>query len=430
MTKIKIKELKKYIGQEIEIRGFVYNVREQGSIVFLIIRDISGTVQCVATKSNEEVFKKIKKITLESSIELKGIVKEENKVFQGFEVEIFSLNVISKCENALPIPVYEKSGQTTFGICLEHRFLDLRKPKNALIIKLSSAFDNYYREFLTKKGFLEIHTPKLMATPSESSSDLFEVKYFDRAAYLAQSPQLYKQMAIASGLEKVFEIGPIFRAEKSFTTRHATECTCYDIEMSYIKSHEDIMKLEERLITYIITKIKKNFGEEIKQLYNIDISIPKLPFPRITMAEAKYILGSKNLESDLSSEEEKTIGEYFLKKGQEFVFITDFPISVRPFYHKRHKNKSTTKSADLLYKGLEITTLAQREENYETLTAQLKEKGIGQTELQWYLDFFKYGTPPHGGWGFGGARFIMKMLELKSIKEAMYIYRGVNHINP
>lgn len=426
-----IKNLKKHIGEEVLIKGSIYALRAQSSVSFIVLRDITGTAQVVIVKnSTPDIFNLVKSLSLETAISVQGIVKAEDKAPNHVEIEASSISVISPSLPELPIPVYEKGSETTSNLRHQYRFLDIRKPKNALIMKLSGAFDRYYREFLTQQGFIEIHTPKLMPTPSESSSDLFEVNYFDRKAYLAQSPQLYKQMAIAGGLEKVFEVGPIFRAEKSFTTRHATECTCYDVEMAYIKDHEDIIKLEENMIAFILTKMKEEYGDEVKQLYGIDIKVPETPFPRITMKEAKQLLGSFDDGSDLSSEEEKALGDHFTAKGHDFVFLTDFPITARPFYHKYYEDKPCTKSADLIYKGVEITTLAQREERPDVLVKQLIAKGLGTTDIQWYLDFFKYGVPPHGGWGLGGSRFLKQMLNLESIRDTMFLFRGVNHLNP
>ena len=426
-----IKNLKKHIGEEVLIKGSIYALRAQSSVSFIVLRDITGTAQVVIVKnSTPDIFNLVKSLSLETAISVQGIVKAEDKAPNHVEIEASSISVISPSLPELPIPVYEKGAETTSNLRHQYRFLDIRKPKNALIMKLSGAFDRYYREFLTQQGFIEIHTPKLMPTPSESSSDLFEVNYFDRKAYLAQSPQLYKQMAIAGGLEKVFEVGPIFRAEKSFTTRHATECTCYDVEMAYIKDHEDIIKLEENMIAFILTKMKEEYGDEVKQLYGIDIKVPETPFPRITMKEAKQLLGSFDDGSDLSSEEEKALGDHFAAKGHDFVFLTDFPITARPFYHKYYEDKPCTKSADLIYKGVEITTLAQREERPDVLVKQLIAKGLGTTDIQWYLDFFKYGVPPHGGWGLGGSRFLKQMLNLESIRDTMFLFRGVNHLNP
>ncbi|MGH7239304.1 MAG: aspartate--tRNA(Asn) ligase, partial [Candidatus Saccharimonadales bacterium] len=283
---------------------------------------------------------------------------------------------------------------------------------------------------------LEIHSPKLIATASESGSEVFEVKYFERKAYLAQSPQFYKQMAMAAGFEKVFEVGPVFRAEPSFTSRHATEFTGYDSEISYIESHEDVMREEERVIQYAISKVKEVYGVEIQRLFGRDVVVPETPFPRVSMRDAKKILAERGLKSekegDISPEEERAICEYVKQeRGHEFLFVTDYPVTVRPFYHMRHESDpSLTKSSDLLWNGIEVTTCAQREHRYDVLVAQAKEKGMDVSPLQFYLNFFKYGCPPHGGYGMGTNRMIMKLLGLENVREAMFLYRGVNRLTP
>ena len=275
-----------------------------------------------------------------------------------------------------------------------------------------------------------------MSTPSESGAELFEVKYFERKAYLAQSPQFYKQMAMASGFEKVFEIGPVFRANPSFTSRHDTEFTGYDIELSFIESHYDVMAEEEQWIAAMMKAAKEKYGEEIKRVFGREMVVPRIPFPKVTLAEAKATLKGLNVPSesngDLSPEEERQLGEYIKEKeGHEFVFITDYPKEFRAFYHMRYAdNPMITKGFDLLFNGLEITTGAQREHRYDVLVEQAKEKGLTLDSITFYLNFFKYGCPPHGGLGFGPSRFLMKMLGLSNVREVTYLYRGVKRLEP
>ena len=296
--------------------------------------------------------------------------------------------------------------------------------------------DKVFTDFLTDKGFIQIHSPKLMAAASESGAELFEVKYFDRKAYLAQSPQLYKQMAMAAGFEKVFEIGPVFRADPSFTSRHATEFTGYDLEISYIKDHHDVMDLEESVLLEIITKIKEVYSGEIKSMFNRDLPIPSVRFPRISFTEAKEILakmGVKNEKpSDLSPEEEKGISEYAKEKyDSEFVFIIDYPFKGRAFYSMKYDDDSgLSKTFDLLWNGLEITSGAQREHRYENLKRNVADKGIDEKTIIDYINYFRYGCPPHGGLGAGPNRMVMKILGLENIREAAYLYRGVKRLTP
>jgi len=289
------------------------------------------------------------------------------------------------------------------------------------------------REYWDKKGFIQIYSPKFMGAPSESGAELFSVEYFGKRAYLAQSPQFYKQMAMAAGFEKIFEIGPVFRANKSHTVRHDTEFTMIDMEMSFINSHEDVMKVEEEWINYFIGRIKKEFGDEIKQVFNMDIVVPKLPFPKITMEEAQKMVRAKGYtgpEDDLDAEGEKLLFEAVTEKfGHEFVFVKDYPWSARPFYHMRHEN-GLTKSFDLIWKGTEVTTGAQREHRHDILKEQAIEKKINLKLIEDYLNFFKFGCPPHGGFAISPTRFLMLMLGLKNVREVTFLPRDTQRLNP
>ncbi|MEK6558160.1 MAG: aspartate--tRNA(Asn) ligase, partial [Candidatus Margulisiibacteriota bacterium] len=301
-----------------------------------------------------------------------------------------------------------------------------------------TAVEHAMRSFWMSEGFVEIHSPKFMGSASESGAELFEVKYFDRKAYLAQSPQFYKQMAMAAGFDRVFEIGPVFRANPSFTSRHDTEFTSVDVEVSWVRSHEDVMQLEERWLHSVLAEVRAEYGAKIKAEFGTEIVVPELPFPRVTMAEAYEILDQmgdrieRGEKGDLDPEGERLLCRHFQEKtGHEFVFVTEYPAAVRAFYHMRHEgNPHLTKSFDLLWKGLEVTTGAQREHRYDVLVEQAKEKGLSLQPIQYYLDFFRYGCPPHGGFGFGLTRMLMVMLGAKSVREVTYLYRGVNRLTP
>lgn len=434
MERIHIEKIGEHIGETIKLIGWAQAIRDQGGLMFMVLRDITGTAQIVISG---ELLETAKTVHLESVIEVIGTVTEEAKSISGIEVHATTLGIISMAEPELPIPVMEKSeAPTDQQIRLDWRFLDIRKPEKALIFKIWTELERSFIEYCTGQGYIEIHSPKLMSTPSESGAELFEVQYFERKAYLAQSPQFYKQMAMAGGFEKVFEIGPVFRAEPSSTPRHATEFSGFDLEKSFIESHQDIMQEEERLIVHALTNIKQKYGTQIKSLYDREVRIPAIPFPQLTIAQAKEILGTLGItsekEGDLSPEEEREISKYvWEKEGHEFVFITEYPAAVRAFYHMHLEDKpGITKSFDLLWNGIEITTGAQREHRREILIQQAKEKGVGTESLQFYFDFFKYGCPPHGGFGAGPERMIMKLLGLDSIREASYIYRGMKRLTP
>jgi len=438
MERTYIGDLKKHIGEQVTIAGFSQVIRNQGSIQFLLIRDISGIVQVVVTKDKVEARQVVDALNLESVVEILGLAKEEKQVPGGFEITAEHIRVLSLAAPELPIPIIEKGSdeEADQAIRLDWRWLDLRKPKHALVFKVWTLMEAAFREYWIDRNYIEIHSPKLIATPSESGSEVFEVKYFERKAYLAQSPQFYKQMAMAAGFERVFEVGPVFRAEPSFTSRHATEFTGYDMEMSYIASHEDIMAEEEKTIQYVLQKVKEKYGEEIQILLNREVIVSSLPFPRISMKETKEILARLGVPSekddDISPEEERTISEYVREKhGHEFVFITEYPVSARPFYHMRDEHDSSlTKSFDLLWNGLEVTTGAQREHRYDVLVSQAQEKGMQLAPIQFYLNFFKYGCPPHGGFGMGPNRMIMKLLNIENVREASFLYRGVRRLEP
>jgi len=321
---------------------------------------------------------------------------------------------------------------------MDWRFLDLRRPENKLIFEVETTVEAAMREYWVQHDFVEVQSPKIMGSPSESGAELFEIIYFDRKAYLAQSPQFYKQMAMAAGLERVFEIGPVFRADPSFTSRHMTEFTGVDMEMSWIETHEDVMSFMERWLHYIYQRVKDQHGAAIKEAFGRDLPVPAVPFPRITMAEAVQILKGQGYtlppekKGDIDPQGERLLGNYVLEKyGHEFVFLTDWPITVRPFYHMRHPDyPGLTRSFDLLACGLEITTGAQREHRHAVLVKQALEKGLTEGPIQFYLDFFKYGCPPHGGFGLGLARTMMVILGLQNIREAVFLFRGPNRLSP
>jgi len=437
MERTYAKNVKEKVGQTVLIKGWVHTIRDQGSIKFLLVRDISGIVQTVAFKDNPEAFELIEKLSLESVVEIEGEAKAENHAPGGTEVGIKTIKVLSMAPPEIPIPVVEKTeAETELQKRLDWRWVDLRKPKNALVFKVWTEMEHAFRQYCVSSGFIEIHSPKITVCATESGSELFEIKYFDKKAYLVQSPQLYKQMAMASGFEKVFEVGPVFRANPSFTSRHDTEFTMYDIEMSFIESHYELMAEEEKMIVAMLTAIKEKYGEEIQNSYGREVVIPKLSFPRITIAEAKKILATMGISNerggDLSPEEERGLSTYAMKEfGHEFIFVHDFPANVRAFYSMRlESDPMISKSFDLLWNGLEITSGAQREHRPEQLEKQIAEKGLNVESFKDYLAFFKYGCPPHGGFAPGPTRMLMKIFGVSNVREVTFIYRGVNRLTP
>lgn len=433
MQKTPISLLKTKIGQKTQIAGFVETIRNQGKIKFLNIRDVTGTIQVVAKENppeSDSTFEKISKLTLESVVSIEGLVKEEAQAPQGLELSILNLQILSLADPELPIPVnYEKSGgEAEITKRFDYRWLDLRHPEKHLIFKIWTQLEEGFRQYFLANDFIQIYTPSFMNSPSESGAEVFEVKYFNTKAYLAQSPQFYKQMAMASGMEKVFMTGPVYRAEPSFTTRHLTEFIGWDFEMAYISSPEEVMDTLESAIVSGFQRLKDTV------LPNLDV--PTKPFPRLEMQEIKQKLALANIpsekEHDLSPEEEREICKLVKKEtGHDFVFATNWHKDSRPFYHMRYEDRpEITKSFDLLYKGVEITSGAQREHRLEVLEAQIKEKGLSPEAFQDYLQFFKYGCPPHGGAGIGPGRIITQLLDLPSIKEVAFLPRDVKRLRP
>ena len=426
-----IKDLKQKSGQTAEICGFVEKFRDQKSVQFIIIRDITGAVQVTVDKASQEnLLETTSLLTTHSFVRVKGKVIENAYVkLGGIEISPEEFVIESIAEN-LPIDADSNIDQK-----MDYRWVDLRSQKNALMMKVQTKFVEGARKFLLENGFLEMHSPKIISHPSESGSDLFTLDYFGEKAYLTQSPQFYKQMAMASGLDRIFEIGPVFRAEKSFTNRHTTEFTGIDLEISWVESLEDVMQIEENMIAYAFKEVKQAYGEEIQKLFGVELVVPTVPFPRMKMEKAIEILQDLDYDiefgEDFATEHEKALGEYLVKKnGHEFYFITDFPSDFRAFYQKRYEGTKITQSFDLYFKGMEITTGSLREHRYEQLTKQALEHGNTQENIQFYLDFFRYGCAPHGGFGIGLDRMTMLMLNLSSIKESMYIFRGPTRFNP
>lgn len=437
MKKIYFKNLNEYLEKEITIEGFVDNIRILQYVDFLIIRDTTGKVQVTIEKntSNEFLTKIVSTITPESTVKITGILHKNDKVkLNNMELIPTNITVTSKCLEELPLN-YKDGKSAAIDTRLNYRFLDLRSEKNILMFKVQTCMINAMREFVIKNNFTEIHTPKIISTASESGSEVFEVNYFGRKAYLAQSPQFYKQMAMCAGFEKVFEIAPAFRAENSNSYRHTTDFTSFDIEISYLNNLEELMDFEENLFIAGLTAVKEKYEKEIKELFNVEIIVPTKPFPRIKLEELYKILEEEygykmNYEDvgDMNAESEKLASKYVKEKyGHEFVFITDFSAKKRAFYHQR-KN-GIPQGADLIWKGCETTTLAIRENNYEILCKQAKEKGLDK-DVKFYLEFFKYGCPPHGGFAIGVDRITMLLLETGSLKETMFIFRGPSRLEP
>jgi aspartyl-tRNA synthetase len=433
-----MKDLTNYFNQEIEISGFVDKIRDLQFVQFIIVRDSTGKTQITIEKNetNQVMNDMVSHLTKESTIVAKGVIYERPNVkLRGMEFIPSMLEITSVSEEQLPIDILDYTNATEKELRLDNRFLDLRTERNYLIFKAQTLCEMAMREYWLENNFIEIHSPKILGTASESGAEVFKMDYFGRTVYLAQSPQFYKQMAMAAGFNNVFEIAPVFRAEKSHTAYHATEFTSVDCEISWIKSHHDVMDMEEAFCKRMLLKLKTDISEEYKRIYNKEFNLNDVAFPRISFAECKQIIQEKyhytgEKAFDIDRREEELIGMYAKKTFNcDFVFVTEYPFAARPFYHMLDES-GLTKSFDLLYCGVEITTGAQREHRLDILKKQATEKGLPLESLEFYFNFFKYGVPPHGGLGFGLTRFLMKLFDTESIREVTLLYRGPNRVNP
>ena len=444
MERVYLGDIRNHLNEEVLVQGFVENFRNSRAMAFIVLKDITGKLQITIEKEKlPEVAASIEGLTGDSVISVVGtaFVSEYVKL-NGLEMFPKEIRIESLAA-ALPIQREEipatkkRPGVPRSGVDdrLDYRWIDLRTDKNQFLFRLQTEVTRAMRDFALDRNFIEVHTPKLIATASESGSNVFEVDYFDRKAYLAQSPQFYKQMAMAAGFDRYFEVGPVFRAEKSFTAKHATEFTCFDIEFSYINSFEDVMKFEEELLTDMLRKVKEKCGEKLQELFGMEIIVPETPFPRVKLADLYKGLEEdygftvpESEKGDLTTEAERLSYEWVKKHyNHEFLFVTDYSADQRAFYHMRDEN-GVPQGYDLVWRGCEITTGAQREHRYEILKKQAEEKGLGE-DVKFYLEFFKYGCPPHGGFGLGIDRLTMLLTGLH-INETEFLFRSPKRLTP
>ncbi len=423
MVRTLVATLPHHIGATVTVKGWVHTLRRQRAMQFVLVRDHTGTVQ-VTHKRGGPLEQLLDELTPESAVEITGQVVDNPVVkLGGVEIVPSSVEVLSRAET--PLPIDERTGPEQR---LDWRFLDVRRrPAAQQVFAVQTTLERALREYAYDHGCTEMHTPKLMGTASESGAEVFKLGYFGGSAYLAQSPQFYKQMAIAAGVDRVFEIGPVFRAEPSFTSRHATEFTGIDIELGWIESVEDVMRFEEEMLQHALAAVAAEHG--------LPVAVTTTPFPRVTMAQAHEILRARGWEGstvDLDPAGERLLSAHIAQEsGHEFVFVTRYPTSIRPFYHMRPADApDETHSFDLLWKGLEITTGAQREHRYDVLVAQAAEKGLSPEPMRDYLNAFRFGCPPHGGLGMGLGRILMVLLGLESLREATFLFRGPNRLTP
>lgn len=437
MKRTYIKNLISEIGNEVMVCGSVDVRRDHGKLIFLDIRDVSGKIQAVALPNHKEVAETASKLRSEWVVSMTGkINKRPDKMANKdeangtIELEILSIQVLNEAKE-LP---FEVGTEVNIDTHLDNLPLTLRDSKHQAIFKIQAHLAKSFRDFFTQEGFTEFQAPKLIGDDAEGGANSFNVEYFGHTAHLAQSPQLYKQIMVGI-FERVFALGNVYRAEKHSTTRHLNEYTSMDIEMGFIQDHNDIMNMENKYLIYVEKWLRDNCQEDFNLL---KAEIPKVPkeIPKLSLREAQKLITAETgkdctKEPDLEPEHERWLCDYSKKTyDSDFIFITNFPTAKRPFYTYRDEEDPTyTKGFDLLFRGVEITTGAQRIHKYDDLVSSLKEKGLNPDRFSYYLQAFKYGIPPHGGFGLGLERLTAKLLNIENVKEATLFPRDINRID-
>lgn len=436
MTTVEISssQLSQHTGSAVRIHGHIQSLRDMGNLAFVVIRDMSGAVQLVADE--QEVLSVVRQATCETPVQAEGVVVAKPNG-QGFEIHLKELILLSTPAPSLPVEIGKQSKVDGLALStmLDYRPLTLRSPKVRAIFKIEAVFCEAFREFLRERQFTEIHSPKIVATGTEGGAQLFKLNYFGREAFLAQSPQFYKQIMVGA-LERVFEIAPVYRAEEHDTTRHLNEYISMDVEMGFIESERDLTDLLNRLVRHMFEKVSQSCPDELNLF---GAKVPEVAvIPSVTLAEAVDIINSYQKKgsaekTDLDPEGEKIICEHFLKKeNTDLVFITGYPLSVRPFYAMPlpAEGEMSSRSFDLLFRGLEITTGGQRIHRHEELVAAIKGRGLDPEAFKDYLQCFQYGMPPHGGFAIGLERIAKQLLGLPSVKLAALFPRDINRMTP
>ena len=417
-------------GESVTLMGWVHEIRDLGGIIFVLLRDRNGITQITAPskKISPELFGELRKLRKESVLAVKGAVQGSPKAPGGVEVIPEEIRLLNNSEQPLPLDPTEKV-RAEIDTRLDSRFLDLRKHGVSAIFKIKSTMLHSVRVYLEEKSFMEVNTPKLVGSATEGGTELFPITYFEREAFLGQSPQLYKQMMMASGLDKVYEIAPIFRAEEHDTLRHLNEVISIDVELAFA-NQEDVMNLLENMVHNAIKEVKENCQAELEDI-GVELNVPELPFPRLEYEEVIDIVNSKGVQlrhgEDLSRAAEKALGEVM----DGYYFITNWPSDIKPFYVLPHEDAPEKSYAfDLMYKDLEISSGATRVHQHDLLVERIKKQGLNPDSFQRYLAAFEYGMPPHAGWGLGAERFTMCLTGMKNIRETVLFPRDRRRLTP
>ena len=421
-----------YVGKTVKMNGAVHNIRDMGEFAFVILRKAEGLVQCVYEEGKTDFD--LKELKEESAVEVTGVVALEERAPQGFELRLTGIRVLSQPAETMPIAINKWKMNTSLETRLSLRPVSLRNVRERAKFKIQEGIVRGFREFLSSQGFTEVHTPKIVSRGAEGGANVFKLNYFNKKAELGQSPQFYKQMMVGV-FDRVFEVAPVFRAEKHNTTRHLNEYIGLDFEMGYIDSFEDVMAMETGFLKYTMELLKKDYKKELSML---GIDLPSISqIPQVRFDEAKQLVSEKYNRKirnpfDLEPEEEVLIGRYFKEEyDSDFVFVTHYPSKKRPFYAMDDPADARfTLSFDLLYKGLEITTGGQRIHDYQMILEKMAKRGMDPEDIKDYLMIFKYGMPPHGGLGIGLERLTMRLLDEQNVRETSLFPRDVTRLEP
>jgi len=426
----------KAIGKEVLLQGWVSETRKLGGITFIILRDREGVMQIAFPKAkvSAKLFKQAGLLKKESVVSIKGVVNKNAQAPDGAELMPSSVEVIAVAQQPIPLDI---SGKIESGLDrrLDWRSIDLRTKKNFAIFKVQNVVMQAIHEHLQKRDFINVITPRILGVPAEGGSEIFPVVYFEREAFLRQDPQLHRQLTIAGGFDKIYEIGPSWRAEQSHTTRHVTEYDTVVCEIGFINDEYDVMKVEEELFAAILKKVANECKEELK-LFSAKIDVPKTPFPVIEFPEVYKLLKKLGhpipVGEDIDSEAEHLLTKHIKKKYKSDVFfINKFPSKIKPFYvMKDDKDPKWARSTDMIYRSLEMSSGGQREHRYDTLIKQVKEKKMNPSFVTWFTDVFKYGVPPHGGFSIGIPRLVKQILGLVNVREAILFPRDTDRLMP
>lgn len=421
-------------GESVAIAGHVHDIRDLGGLTFVIVRDREGLTQVVFKEENDEaLFEDAQDLHKEDVVRIAGSVKASDQAPGGVEIMPDSLEVISESDTPLPMEV-AKDIESDLSTRLDNRAIDLRKPETFAVFSLRSKLVTAMQDWFEREEYVNVETPLISQEGAEGGAELFPVVYYGDEVFLSQSPQLYKQMLMAAGFDKIYETGTAFRAEEFATSRHVSEITMFDVELAYIEDHHDVMDVQEESLRYAIEQVAENAADELETL-GVDLEVPTDPFPRITFEEARDLLATEfdhvpEADDDLDTKGEKLLGEHFEEQGHPAFFVVGFPDE--KFYYKQDVagDDIASRKFDLIYKGQELSSGGQREHDIETMEEYMEQQGAQPENFHFYLEAFRFGIPPHGGYGLGIDRLVQKVADLENIKEAILFPRDPDRVTP